>query len=133
MKISGILTIDIDNFKKINDAHGHDVGDLALQHLAETVRKVIRERDLFGRLGGEEFIIGSSKINFSEFLEVSERVRSYIEKSPLSLPEKILTFTVSGGIYHTMTGFKSISESLKISDQHLYNAKNNGRNRIEFE
>ena len=129
----GILTIDIDNFKKINDAYGHDVGDLALQHLAETVRKVIRERDLFGRLGGEEFIIGSSKINFSEFLEVSERVRSYIEKSTLSLPEKILTFTVSGGIYHTMTGFKSISESLKISDQHLYNAKNKGRNRIEFE
>ena len=94
----GILTIDIDNFKKINDTHGHDVGDLALQHLAKIVRAVIRERDLFGRLGGEEFIIGSSRIDFKEFLEVSERVRSHVEQTPLSLPEQKLVFTVSGGI-----------------------------------
>ena len=127
----GILTIDIDNFKKINDTHGHDVGDLALQHLARIVRAVIRESDLFGRLGGEEFIIGSSRINFMEFLEVSERVRSHVEQNPLSLPEQKLVFTISGGIYHSMAGFKSISDSLKISDQHLYNAKNRGRNRVE--
>ena len=127
----GILTIDIDNFKKINDTHGHDVGDLALQHLARIVRAVIRESDLFGRLGGEEFIIGSSRINFMEFLEVSERVRSHVEQNPLSLPEQKLVFTISGGIYHSMAGFKSISDSLKISDQHLYNAKNKGRNRVE--
>ena len=127
----GILTIDIDNFKKINDTHGHDVGDLALQHLARIVRAVIRESDLFGRLGGEEFIIGSSRINFMEFLEVSERVRSHVEQTPLSLPERKLVFTISGGIYHSMAGFKSISDSLKISDQHLYNAKNRGRNRVE--
>ena len=129
----GILTIDIDNFKKINDTHGHDVGDLALQHLARIVRAVIRESDLFGRLGGEEFIIGSSRINFMEFLEVSERVRSHVEQTPLSLSEQKLVFTVSGGIYHSMIGFKSISDSLKISDQHLYNAKNRGRNRVEAE
>ena len=129
----GILTIDIDNFKKINDTHGHDVGDLALQHLARIVRAVIRESDLFGRLGGEEFIIGSSRINFMEFLEVSERVRSHVEQNPLSLPEQKLVFTISGGIYHSMAGFKSISDSLKISDQHLYNAKNRGRNRVEAE
>ena len=129
----GILTIDIDNFKKINDTHGHDVGDLALQHLARIVRAVIRESDLFGRLGGEEFIIGSSRINFMEFLEVSERVRSHVEQTPLSLPERKLVFTISGGIYHSMAGFKSISDSLKISDQHLYNAKNRGRNRVEAE
>ena len=101
--------------------------------MARIVRAVIRESDLFGRLGGEEFIIGSSRINFMEFLEVSERVRSHVEQTPLSLPEQKLVFTVSGGIYHSMSGFKSISDSLKISDQHLYNAKNRGRNRVEAE
>ena len=75
----GILTIDIDNFKKINDTYGHDIGDQALQHLSKVVGKVIRGKDLFGRLGGEEFIIGSSKIKFSDFIDVSERVRKALE------------------------------------------------------
>lgn len=129
----GILTIDIDNFKKINDTYGHDVGDQALQHLSQVVSQVIREQDLFGRLGGEEFIIGSNRISLPDFIDVSERVRKAVETSEMDLKHGILSFTVSGGVYHSMTGFSSMAEALKISDQNLYNAKNRGRNRVEID
>ena len=129
----GILTIDIDNFKNINDAYGHDVGDQALQHLSQVVSKVIRGQDLFGRLGGEEFIIGSNRISFPDFIDVSQRVRESVETNEMGLQQGILSFTVSGGVYHSTTGFSSMSEALKISDQHLYNAKSRGRNRIEID
>ena len=129
----GVLTIDIDNFKKINDTYGHDVGDQALQHLSQVVRQVIREQDLFGRLGGEEFIIGSNHISFPDFIDVSERVRKAVETSEMGLKYGILSFTVSGGIYHSTTGFSSMAEALKTSDQNLYNAKNRGRNRVEID
>ena len=129
----GILTIDIDNFKKINDAHGHDIGDQALQHLSKVVGQVIREQDLFGRLGGEEFIIGSNHINLPDFIDVSERVRKAVETNNMALQEEILPFTVSGGVYHSTTGFSSMAEALKTSDQNLYNAKNRGRNRVEID
>ena len=129
----GILTIDIDNFKKINDTHGHDVGDQALQHLSQVVSQVIRNQDLFGRLGGEEFIIGSNHISFPDFIDVSERVRKAVETNNMALQEEVLPFTVSGGIYHSTTGFSSMAEALKTSDQNLYNAKNRGRNRVEID
>ena len=129
----GILTIDIDNFKKINDTHGHDIGDQALQHLSKVVSQVIREQDLFGRLGGEEFIIGSNHISFPDFLDVSERVRKAVETNNMALQEEILPFTVSGGVYHSTTGFSSMAEALKTSDQNLYKAKNRGRNRVEID
>jgi len=129
----GILTIDIDNFKKINDTYGHDIGDQALQHLSKVVGQVIRGQDLFGRLGGEEFIIGSQHISFPDFIDVSERVRKAVETNNMALQEDILPFTVSGGIYHSTTGFSSMAEALKTSDQNLYNAKNRGRNRVEID
>ena len=129
----GILTIDIDNFKKINDTYGHDIGDQALQHLSQVVSQVIREQDLFGRLGGEEFIIGSNRINLPDFIDVSERIREAVETNEMGLRDGVLSFTVSGGIYHSTTGYGSMAEALKISDQHLYNAKNRGRNRVEID
>ena len=95
--------------------------------------QVIREQDLFGRLGGEEFIIGSKHISFPDFIDVSERVRKEVETSEMGLKHGILSFTVSGGIYHSTTGFSSMAEALKTSDQNLYNAKNRGRNRVEID
>jgi diguanylate cyclase (GGDEF)-like protein len=123
----------LEEFESAYHEDGTDIGDQALQHLSKVVGQVIRGQDLFGRLGGEEFIIGSHHISFPDFIDVSERVRKAVETNTMALQEEILPFTVSGGIYHSTTGFNSMAEALKTSDQNLYNAKNRGRNRVEID
>ena len=124
-----LITFDIDHFKKINDTFGHGVGDLVLKELTKLVSQSIRSSDVFARIGGEEFLIASPNTDFKGAMELSEKLRSRIEQNNFLQAGHV---TVSFGV----TVYKendTMDDFFKRSDVALYKAKNNGRNRIEFE
>ena len=127
------LMIDLDHFKKINDLYGHRAGDLVLKSFAENLKKHLRKTDLFGRFGGEEFTALLPETNEDQALEVAERLRSSIENSAVSVNEDIdIKYTISIGIVSKIPDESTSFDNLyKSSDDALYIAKMNGRNRIE--
>ena len=128
-----VLGIDIDFFKNINDTHGHKMGDLALQKFAETCRDVVRQTDLVGRLGGEEFAVMLPDTSFERAREIAERLRKRIEESELHLPdgETVLRYTVSIGLAHLPAGQAAeVDQLLQRADAALYEAKHAGRNKV---
>ncbi len=122
------MLIDIDDFKKINDMHGHYVGDVVLQRFVDTIRKQLRNYDLFGRYGGEEFAILLPGIGEKEAIEVAERLRTAIENSSVRTDPEI-NYTISIGL-STITPDRETSVDMlyKLSDQALYTAKAQGKN-----
>lgn len=127
-----MLTMDIDHFKRINDAYGHAAGDAVLQAFTNNVRKQIRPHDVFGRLGGEEFavlIINSS----NGAVDIGERIRASTEKQVVEYGDG-LRYTVSIGISTCIPRYISdLTILLQRSDAALYQAKNNGRNQVCME
>ncbi len=89
--------MDIDNFKDVNDTHGHDVGDEVLKVLARTLNAVMRPTDILGRWGGEEFIAAASNVSRDTAWVIAERFRKLIEGSSVPVGEKRIAFTVSVG------------------------------------
>ncbi len=125
----GILFMDIDLFKTINDTHGHDVGDKVLMTVSRTMIHTARPFDLFGRWGGDEFIAIIRNVDSSTLSEVGERVRFLVEKTQVQTGDKTLTVTMSLGA--TMAGATDTGESLiKRADTLMYRSKENGRNRL---
>lgn len=125
----GILFMDIDLFKAINDTHGHDVGDKVLMTVSRTMIHTARPFDLFGRWGGDEFIAIIRNVDSSTLSEVGERVRFLVEKTQVQTGDKTLTVTMSMGA--TMAGATDTGESLiKRADTLMYRSKENGRNRL---
>jgi diguanylate cyclase (GGDEF)-like protein len=128
-----MLFCDIDFFKKINDQFGHDVGDTALRQFAKTVAETLRDIDLFGRLGGEEFaaiLPGTDRVGAEV---TAERIRQRIEAMVIELDRKDkLSFTVSIGASCLNKDGDDDQSIMARADQALYAAKNNGRNRVEF-
>ncbi len=122
-----ILVIDIDHFKVINDQHGHPVGDVTLQQFTTTLRAAAAEPAIFGRLGGEEFMVVMPGTDLRGAHIVAERIRAQVPSIDLSrwLGEKRIT--VSIGIA-TSTGSDSVSTILRRADAALYEAKHAGRN-----
>lgn len=122
-----IIMFDVDFFKQINDTHGHLVGDQALIHICSFLKENIREKDIVGRYGGEEFIIifPSTKVEMAYI--IAERCRKAIKS--ISIENTNIQLSVSGGIQE-YTG-ESIPELIKEADQKMYFAKNAGRNRVE--
>lgn len=116
-----ILMIDVDNFKKINDKHGHNVGDDVLRCVSKIVMSNIRSTDLFGRWGGEEFILVLHDANRSDAIVVGERLRKAIESSGIGA-------TISVGCAQYNKGDNMLS-LVSRADKFLYHAKNNGKNR----
>ena len=126
-----LLMIDLDYFKKINDTHGHHIGDVTLQHFVKVTQQTLRQNDLFGRLGGEEFAIFLSEIQPTEALKVAQRIQENLEKSPLILSDQtILTIRVSIGLFHHTQSNDNLEELLSYADQALYKAKQLGRNQV---
>ncbi|AAC06416.1 GGDEF domain-containing protein [Aquifex aeolicus] len=126
-----ILMIDIDNFKKINDTYGHDVGDLVLKKISEILKRNVRGADLVARFGGEEFIVMLSNTNLNGAVKKAEQLRRMIEQTPIELPNgEKLRVTVSIGV-STYRGHESLEELIKEADQALYEAKRKGKNRVE--
>ena len=124
-----IIMFDIDHFKKINDEHGHDVGDHALVALIKIVKTIIRDDDVFIRWGGEEFIL-LVESNLEKACLTDNKLQQHIELKTAEL-NGIPAFTCSFGVV-SMQGFSSFDQAYKIVDEKLYLAKNNGRNRVEY-
>ncbi len=126
-----ILLLDIDDFKKINDTYGHEVGDKVLKKLAEVILSNIRRADIPARWGGEEFLIFLPKTNLSSAVKVAEKIRKAVENAFVELAGgKKLKFTVSIGV-SSYRGQKSLAEIIKEADVALYEAKRKGKNRVE--
>lgn len=126
-----ILMMDIDHFKEINDTHGHQTGDIVLQTLYETCKGVLREIDVVGRWGGDEFAILLPETRPATALKVAKRLRSAIESATVSLETHFpLHFSVSIGCASRIGGDDDLDTILNLADKALYDAKRGGRNRV---
>lgn len=124
-----LMIFDVDHFKKINDNYGHEVGDKVLIALGEVISALLRETDVFCRIGGEEFTIIMPETNLEQAYKTAERLRLAIEKLPDNdLPTQL---TISFGVAD-MTRWDNDKTLLKRADKALYRAKENGRNRVEI-
>jgi diguanylate cyclase (GGDEF)-like protein/PAS domain S-box-containing protein len=124
-----MMIMDIDFFKSINDKYGHQAGDIVLQKMAQAVKSALRDSDIFGRIGGEEFAIVLIEAEQKTALLTAERIRSLIETLDIKTEKETVQITVSIGL----TFFKSgddMSTLSKRSDEALYSAKRSGRNRV---
>ncbi|MCE3253866.1 MAG: hypothetical protein K0Q67_2886 [Cellvibrio sp.] len=122
-----MMVIDLDHFKRINDKHGHDAGDLVLRDVAQVIHKNTRANDLFVRWGGEEFILFCEDTNAQHALLIAEKIRAAVEAMPIRHDEKTLSVTISIGIgvVESQEHFEAL---FRRTDQALYRAKHLGRN-----
>jgi diguanylate cyclase (GGDEF)-like protein/PAS domain S-box-containing protein len=126
-----LYMLDIDFFKKVNDSYGHKIGDLVLIKLAEVCRQTLREVDIIGRVGGEEFVILLPETDLAEAAKVAERLRESIAKSKVPLESGLpLHFTVSIGVTSLVSEDDNLDVLLNLADKALYEAKEKGRNRV---
>lgn len=128
-----VLLLDIDHFKKINDTYGHKVGDLVLCHVAQVLQKTARHGDLTCRLGGEEFVAICLDTGNSSAMQVAERIRTAIEKSPVKINDQghTISCTVTIGVSYSFTSMQELDISMQQADAGLYQGKDAGRNRVE--
>ncbi|WP_342128395.1 sensor domain-containing diguanylate cyclase [Hydrogenophaga sp. OTU3427] len=126
----GALMIDIDHFKAVNDRHGHHVGDDALRATGRAILQVLREADVVGRLGGEEFAVLLPNADPQGTRDTTERIRQAVEAIALPLANgETLRFTVSLGLASFQPPGQTLAQLLAQADQALYRAKAEGRNR----
>ena len=128
-----VLMLDLDEFKSVNDSHGHAVGDLVLREFAQRLRQNVRGVDLVARLGGEEFCIGMPEQSTENAVEIAERVRNVMEQEPFDVGDGLapIKVTVSVGVATAMPGDSyAIEALLKNADVALYQAKASGRNMV---
>ncbi|HOU55146.1 MAG TPA: GGDEF domain-containing protein [Myxococcota bacterium] len=125
-----LLMIDADHFKAVNDRHGHPVGDRVLRMIADTVRATLRESDLAGRYGGEEFAVVLPHTDLEGARQVAERIRRGCEGVHLPLPTGPLAVTVSIGVTTLKPGMRRPEDLVGQADEALYRAKAEGRNRV---
>lgn len=124
----GLVVADVDFFKSINDTYGHDVGDLVLQEAAALLKGSLRERDLVGRWGGEEFVILLHEGNAVQHIQTIERIRQGIENR--EFVQKVhVTFSFGGSDFQRGD---TLEKLFSRADQALYVAKSKGRNRVEW-
>ena len=127
-----LLLIDADRFKKINDAYGHDVGDMVLIAVARTLTESLRKDDVIGRMGGEEFGAFLTRIDRNDAEETAERLRAAVAGLEFTTPDgEHLTVSISVGCvyFETEANFESL---YRAADRSLYDAKATGRNRVSF-
>jgi diguanylate cyclase (GGDEF)-like protein len=124
-----VVIIDLDHFKKINDTHGHDIGDRALKAAAEVFKNNFQQRDLVGRWGGEEFLAILPDTNEIEALALLNRVRVALENYK---ENGVPPITASFGLSWSRPGTTDVNQIVSEADKALYRAKANGRNRVEI-
>lgn len=125
-----LAVLDVDHFKRINDQHGHDAGDLALKYLAEKLLAACEENDLTGRLGGEEFILLWQGADATRALRSAERLQDALRAQPLRIGDAPIALTVSIGIAVLDDSQADFDELLRQADRALYAAKAEGRDRV---
>jgi diguanylate cyclase (GGDEF)-like protein len=126
-----VLMLDLDDFKLVNDCHGQHIGDSLLRAVADTIRKTLREIDIAGRLGGEEFGILLPESDTRQSAEVAERLRQEVAHTVVALAgEQILSVTASIGISTLSDENATIDKMLSLADKAMYDAKHAGRNQV---
>lgn len=127
----GVVMLDLDHFKRINDTYGHLTGDAVLKAVAEALRKESRDYDLVGRFGGEEFMILTPDIDSVDLTSIAERFRRCIGGLSVTSPDthETVTVTASAGVVAYPSGGGDLDELLLAADAALYEAKETGRNR----
>ena len=129
----GLLVLDIDHFKRINDAHGHQAGDRVLRELASRLTAAIRGGDVIARYGGEEFVVLLRNTSVETVPEAAERLRRAVGDVPVVLADDLwLAVTVSVGGAAWPVHAHSADELVRVADQALYTAKRLGRNRVQI-
>ncbi|WP_353086192.1 sensor domain-containing diguanylate cyclase [Stenotrophomonas sp.] len=131
-----VLMVDVDHFKKINDTYGHPAGDEVLKVVAKRCRDALRERDLFARFGGEEFIALLAASAVDEIPAAAERLRSAVAAEPILVGGDRISVSVSvgGAIGEALPGGdqKLLEDLISRADEALYEAKTSGRNRVRM-
>jgi len=131
-KALGLLMLDVDRFKRLNDTHGHQAGDLILKEIADRLMRSVRRYDFVGRYGGEEFLAVLPGIGFPGAKAIAERIRARMESEPVLIGGVEVPVTVSLGLACTTGEGESFEEALKRADEGLYRAKSEGRNRVAW-
>lgn len=127
----GVLFVDIDHFKLINDTYGHDTGDQVLSSVAQTMRRSLRATDFLGRWGGEEFLLVIYNTDPLQLMNIAEKLRLLVASSKVTLKDAKIGVTISGGmtLVHKNDTSKTLLERV---DRLLYESKSKGRNSITF-
>lgn len=129
-KALGVILLDVDHFKKVNDELGHETGDYVLQEIAKRLSASLREYDGVGRYGGEEFLLIMPGCDLATTVRRANVIRELISRTPIRTPLKKTTVTVSMGAA-VAEGSTNSESLLRRADTALYQAKRNGRNRLE--
>jgi diguanylate cyclase (GGDEF)-like protein len=125
----GVLFMDVDHFKKVNDWYGHDAGDRVLQTIAKTLSYNLRSSDVLSRWGGEEFIIVASTVDILDLDRIGRKILSLIQHSSMETPSGVLQVTVSIGGTLARPG-DTLETLVSRSDNLMYQSKKEGKNRI---
>jgi two-component system, cell cycle response regulator len=127
-----LLMIDVDDFKRVNDTHGHQAGDELLRHVAQLTAKLLRRSDMIARYGGEEFAVILPDCRLEGAMTAAESIRAEIERSPLVQPpaDRPLEARVSVGVATLPEDASSASDLVAAADRALYQAKRTGKNRV---
>ncbi len=129
----GVVIVDLDHFKHINDSHGHLAGDAVLREAARRMQNSIRQYDSIGRYGGEEFLILFPGCSETDCFAQADRLRKQLANADMSVNETTLRITASFGVTVAMPGESCTQEGLiRKADEALYVAKKSGRNRVEI-
>ena len=126
-----VMLVDLDHFKQVNDTWGHQAGDEALRHFVAVASTCLRQGDVLGRLGGEEFAVFLPQASGEEALAVAERLRAQVEAHPLQTNRGPVSLSVSVGVAQCLPG-EPPEAALGRADQAMYQAKAAGRNRVEI-
>ena len=124
----GLLILDLDHFKEINDTHGHDVGDLVLKRISALLQQLTREHDIITRIGGEEFAVIAPFASESQIVPFAERFCSMVADLKIEVDEAIVSPTVSIGVAVSSENIFDDRALIKQADKRLYEAKQQGRN-----
>lgn len=125
-----LIMFDIDHFKEVNDTYGHLAGDHILRQLAATIKTRIRREDILARYGGEEFAIVLPEIDKENAITFAEKVRQLVERSVFEFEANQIPVTVSVGVGTLTPELEAPEDLIKIADERLYDAKEQGRNRV---
>lgn len=127
-----MMILDLDNFKRINDRFGHQFGDEVLRHFSEVCQRLLRESDIFCRLGGEEFAVVLRNTSIEKGLYVAERIREKVESEVVNHNNSELQYTVSIGISELKPADINFEDLMQRADDALYEAKALSKNRVEY-
>ncbi|SDK46299.1 diguanylate cyclase (GGDEF) domain-containing protein [Maridesulfovibrio ferrireducens] len=124
------IFFDLDWFKKINDKYGHQIGDTVLKEFSKTVNSQLRTTDLFGRYGGEEFIVALPETDLASAKLLANRIRERVQKMNIVYESSNVSITVSAGVSELTDDDRDIDTVINRADMALYEAKQSGRNKV---